>query len=99
MEKWFTFFQPRTICSAPPTFTRAPNRAEFTIAQWFAGLEVRHRFLFFSHRMQIGVRVENVEPDLIEDLDHYYRKLQRRERHREAGFSLVFSPIYVRLTK
>jgi putative hemolysin len=45
---------------------------------------------------QIGVRVENVDPELVEDLDHYYRKLQRREREQKAAFSLIFSPIYVR---
>jgi hypothetical protein len=49
------------------------------------------------NRAVVGVRVENLPKDTIEDLDHYYRRLSRRDRQKEAKFSLLFSPIYVRM--
>lgn len=42
-----------------------------------------------------SVRIENLEPWQIEDMDYYYRKLHRRnKKEKSAKFSIIFSPIY-----
>ena len=47
------------------------------------------------NRNIVSVRIENVEPWQIEDMDYYFRKLYRKNRleHR-AKFSIIFSPLY-----
>merc|ERR1712137_189926 len=47
------------------------------------------------NRNIVSVRVENVEPWQIEDMDHYFRKLHRKNQNNyTAKFSLILSPIY-----
>ena len=47
------------------------------------------------NRNIVSVRVENVEDWQIEDMDHYFRRLRRRNKKQfSAKFSIIFSPIY-----
>jgi len=47
------------------------------------------------NRCMVGVRIENVDPDQIEDLDHYYERLQRRQKKGLAKFSLIVGYLWV----
>lgn len=47
------------------------------------------------NRNIVSVRIEDVEDWQIEDLDHYFQKLYRRNKKQySAKFSLIFSPVY-----
>jgi len=46
------------------------------------------------NRNMVSVRIEEYPPEKIEDMDHYFKKLQRKSRENTSKFSIFLSPIY-----
>jgi len=46
------------------------------------------------NRTMISVRIEELPPKQILEMHNYYERLERQEFHKDAKFSLLFSPLY-----